>query len=74
MWAHYWSDLNGICYQRVTQVQYELINLTRVDTAENKKLLRKLNHDLIQLNESFFLISRETILLRNDKDFILTMF
>ena len=41
--------------------------------AENKKLFRTLDRDLLQLNVSFTVISRETIMLAYDKNFILNM-
>ena len=53
--------------------QYELLNLMRIETAKNRKLLTKLDRDSVQLNASFTVISRETIILTYDKNFILTM-
>ena len=53
--------------------QYELMNLTRIEITENKKLLRKLDGDLLQLNTTFTVISRATIMLTYDKNFIWTI-
>ena len=38
------------------QEQYELINLTRVETAEDCKFLSKLDQELLKLNDSFFFL------------------
>ena len=53
--------------------QYKLLNLTSVENDENRKFLKKLDRKLLQLNASFITLSRETIMLTYDKDFILTM-
>ena len=39
--------------------QFELLNLTRVKTAGNWKLLRKKDREFLQLNASFATLSRE---------------
>ena len=39
------------------------LNLTRVESAENQKLLRKLDLELLQLHASFTALSMETIML-----------
>ena len=59
--------------QEQIKQQYELLNLTRIVTAENRKLLMKLDKELLHLNASFAVLSRETIMLTFDKNFILTM-
>ena len=44
--------------------QYKLLNLTRVEAAENRELLKKLDWELLQLNTSFTTtLFRETIML-----------
>ena len=50
-----------------------LLNLHQVETAENGKLLKKLDRDLLQLNASFTANSRKSITLNNDKNFVLIM-
>ena len=59
--------------QEQIREQYELLNLSRVGTAKNRKLLKKLGRQLLQLNASFTVLSRETIMLNYDKNFMLTM-
>ena len=50
-----------------------LLNLTRVETAENRKLFKRLECELLQLNASFTTLSMETVMLISNKNFILTM-
>ena len=59
--------------QAQVQKQYKLINLTRMKTAENWQLVRKLNRHLIHLNHSLFSWSKESLLLTYDSNFILTL-
>ena len=47
--------------------QYELLNLSRIETAKTGKLCRKLDRELLQLNTSFTVISRETVMLTYKK-------
>ena len=47
--------------------QYKLLNLTRVETGENRELLKRLDRELLHLNASFTVLSRETIMLIYDK-------
>ena len=54
---------NQLTQQEQIRGKYELINLTRVGTTENCKLLWKLNEELIEWNASFTTLSRETIML-----------
>ena len=58
---------NWLIQQEQVRKHYKLINLTRVETAVNCKLLRKLDQELIQLNINFPSLSRETIMLAYDK-------
>ena len=60
--------------QEEIREQYELWNLTRIETAKYRKLLRKLDKELLQLNASFALISRETNMLIYGKNFTLAKF
>ena len=53
--------------------QYELFNLNGIEAAKNRKMLRKLDREILQLNASFTICFRETIVLIHDKNFILTM-
>ena len=53
--------------------QYELLNSTRIETAKNRKLFRKLGREILQLNASFTVVSRWTIMMSYDKHSILTM-
>ena len=59
--------------QEQRREQYELFNLTRKETAKNRKLLKKLYGKLLQLNTSSPVLSRETIVLTYDTNFILIM-
>ena len=52
--------------------QYELINLIGMETAENRKLFRKLARELLQLKASFTVLSRKTIMLTYEKNSIFT--
>ena len=66
--------LKNYLYNFQIQEQYEFINLSIVETAENCKLLRKLLQlKLLQLNMSFITLSREPYCLTYDKNSILTM-
>ena len=64
---------NQLMQQEQIKEQYELINLTRVETAKNEKLFRKLDYDLLQLNATFTALSRDMIMLIYDKNFIFNM-
>ena len=59
--------------QQQVKEQYELLNLTRVETAEYYELNKKLDQELLQLNVSFTTLSRERIMLTYDTNFILTV-
>ena len=63
---------NQLRQQEQIREQYELLNLTRAETNENRKLLKKIG-ELLQLNGSFTVLSRETIMLTYDKNFTLNM-
>ena len=58
---------NELLQQQQIKEQYELLNLTRVETAGNRKLLRKSDRELLQLNTSFTTLYRETIILISNK-------
>ena len=64
---------NQLMQPEQTREQYESMNLTRVETTKDRKLLKKLDRKSLQLNASFTVLSRETIMVTYDKNFILTM-
>ena len=48
--------------------QYELLNLIRVETTENRKLCKNIR-EWWQYNASFTVLPKETIILTYDKNF-----
>ena len=66
---HFLQDNHLIQQEQITE-QYDLLYLTRKETTENRKLLIKLGRDLLQLDASFTVTSREIIMLVYDKNFI----
>ena len=55
---------NHLIQQDQIKEQYELLNLTRVEPAEKRKLLKKLDRELLQVNSSFTTLSRQMIILQ----------
>ena len=66
-------QVNQLMQQEQIWEQYKLLHLTRIETAENRRIPRKLDRELLKLDATFTGISRETIMLTLDKNFILTM-
>ena len=53
--------------------QYEMLNLTTVEIAENKKLIKKLDRKVLQLNTGFMPLLGKKNMITHDKNFFLTM-
>ena len=62
---------NQLMQQEQIRECYEFLNITRVETVENRKLLKRLYREIFQLNACFTVLSTETIMLTYHKNFIL---
>ena len=52
---------------------FKLNNLTRVETTQNRRILRQLDVKLISLNHSVYSVQAEIGTLKIDRNFILSM-
>ena len=59
---------NQMVQQEQIKEQCVLFNVTGVETAENRKLLQKIDRELLQLNASVITFPREMIMLTYDKN------
>ena len=59
--------------QKQIKEVFKLNNLTRVETTQNRRILRQLDVKLIRLNHSVYTLQVEIGKLQTDRDFILSM-
>ena len=64
---------NENTWQKQIKEIFELNKLTRVETTQNRRILRQLDVKLISLNHSIYSLQVEIGKLQDDRNFILSM-
>ena len=60
---------NQVIQQAKIKEQYESINVTNIETAENHKPLILLSWDLVQLNCKFYFFIKKPLLVKYEKSY-----